>query len=247
MENNEVLNETETGISISDLLLLVKKNIVMILLITFIFTLAGAVYGFKYKEITYTANGSAIILVGNTAGNNTNDYQNVLIAQYMLTTFKDYMSSGVVITDVLNSDSCKGYELDIPSVSNSLTISIKSTNSLVLSVSYKSTNKEQAIKVLNQILDSTYHLSNDGDLKLTLGDKFTILERASDFNTSASRGAALVICIAFAIGAMLSLGIVLVKYLLDDTYRSKEDFERQLNVSLIANLPMIREEKGGIK
>ena len=215
----------------------------MILVITFLFTLAGAIYGLKYKETTYTASGSAIILVGQ--GDSTNEYQNVLIAQYMITTFQDYMSSGAVITDVVNSESCKEYNLNVNNVINSLSINTLSTNSLVLNVKYKSNNKEQAIKVLNQILDSTYALSNSEKYKKTLGDKFIILDYSSDFNTEGSRGAALIIIITFILGVIISLAIILLKYLLDDTYTSKEAFEKQLNVNVLTCLPLIKEEKGG--
>ncbi len=243
MENNEVLNNEESGISFDELFTLVKKNIVMILLITILFTLAGAIYGLKYKETTYTANGSAVILVGQ--GDSTNEYQNVLIAQYMLTTFQDYMSSGAVITNVVNSDACKGYNLNVSSVINSLSIDTLSVNSLVLNVKYKSNNKEQAIKVLNQILDSTYELSNSEKYKDTLGNKFIILDYASDFNTEGSRGAAIVILITCAIGIIISFAIIILKYILDDTYTSKEAFEKQLNINVISCLPLINDEKGG--
>ena len=107
-------------------------------------------------------------------------------------------------------------------------------------------NEEKSIAVLNQILASTKRLADEGTAKELLGNKFFILADASKASTTASRGAALVIIACFLVGAMLSFGVILIQYLLDDTYNSKEAIEKNLNINVIASLPDISDvETGG--
>ncbi len=248
MENNMNVNtntvQDETGISLNDLIFLIKKNFIMVFIITFIFTLGGAIYGLNFKKITYTSTATAMVLVGDNSGG-SGAYQEMLTAQYMINSFKDYINSNLVAKDVINSDECSKYELSIRDVQDNLTVSTQTTNSLVLTLKYKSDNKEEAIEVLNQILDSTEFLSNQQD---KLKDTFIIIDKAEEISTIASRGAAIVIIICFVLGAALSFGIVLIKFLLDDTYTSKEAIEKAYNINVIASLPNLADmENGGAK
>ena len=47
MENEKKIEEQ--GLSISDIVFIIKRNILFIILLTVIFTLAGAFYGLKVK------------------------------------------------------------------------------------------------------------------------------------------------------------------------------------------------------
>lgn len=244
MENNENKVVEESGISLSDLIFLAKKNVLLILIVTMIFTIAGAVYGLRFKQISYTSTATAIVSVSAEPGN-TNNYQNILAAQYMINSFKDYIDSIPVAAEVVDSDDCKEYDLSIKQVLDHLTVSTESTNSLVLTLKYVSNNEEESIVVLNQILASTKRLADEGTAKELLGNKFFILSDASKDSTTASRGAALVIIVCFLIGAMLSFGVVLIQYLLDDTYNSKEAIEKHYNINVIASLPDISDSEAG--
>ena len=241
MENNEIIVQEEAGISFNDLFFLIKKNLVMIMIITFLFTLAGGIYGFGFKSYTYTSTATAIVYGEN---NSNNPYQDVLTAQYMINTFKDYITSNVVAKDVMSSDSCKDYNLDIKHIQENLSVSTQTTNSLVLTIKYKAASEKEAITVLNQILDSTEFLSNQTE---QLKDIFIVMDRAEEVSTVGSRGAAMVIIICFIIGALLSCGIVLIKFLMDDTYTSKEAIEKHYNINVIASLPNIIDVVGGSK
>ena len=68
MENNNQNNSQELrndGISFVELFNLLKKNILLIIVITFIATVIGGVYGAFIKKPVYSATSTAVIQVDN--------------------------------------------------------------------------------------------------------------------------------------------------------------------------------------
>lgn len=252
MEQKQIIAEEEKGISLSDLFFLIKRNILLILIITGLFTVGGAVYGLRFKKITYTATSTAIVMVDSGTSSASGDYQNYLTSTYLINTFKDFIVSNNVVKQVIESPDCTKYDLTIKEINDNITIST-STNSLILTLKYSCADQDEAIKVLNKIVEMTIESANKLDenndpVYKTLCGNFVVMDQADTQNTTASRGATLVIVICFLIGFIISFAIVLVKYLTDDTYTSKDDFERVYNINVLSLLPDISDyEKEGSK
>ncbi len=253
MSIRENIIEEEKGLSLSDLLFLVKRNIILIVIITGLFTIAGAVYGLKFKKISYTATSTAIVMV-DRAGNASSSaaYQDYLTASYLINTFKDFIVSENVVKKVVESNECKDYNLTVGGVKSATSISTTS-NSLILIIKYSCYDKQQAIDVVNQLTKSTIEVadskdSEGNDVYKILAGNFVVMDNAGERNVSASRGASVVIVVSFLIGFIISFAIVLIKYLTDDTYTSKDDFERVYNIDVLSLIPEISEyEKEGGK
>ena len=89
----------EQGLSLSDLLFLVKRNIIMVIIVTMVFIIVGAVYGFKIKKPTYTATTTAIVYVDTSAGgNNPTMANNFSYATYFTSTFSSFIKSNPVLS-----------------------------------------------------------------------------------------------------------------------------------------------------
>ncbi len=100
MENNNQNNSQELrneGISFVELFNLVKKNIILIIIITFIATVIGGVYGAFIKKPVYSANATAVIQVDNKE---IQEYNAFVYAQYLVNTMSEFIVSDSVIIEV---------------------------------------------------------------------------------------------------------------------------------------------------
>lgn len=248
MEDNQIINtnEEEKGITLNDILFIIKKNILIIILITAILTVGGAVYGFFFKPYKVTATATAVVMVDTSNGStNQSDYQNLVQATYMINTYSEMIKSNMVAKMVQASETGQKYDLTIKGIIENTTVK-SSTNSLIVTISYKcsaekATEVDKAIEICNAILDKTIELVNSKDGEEYVYDKLANclkkVDEASVDTAIASRGAAKVILICFAIGLVLSFGIAFIRHLLDDTYTSKEDFEKTFKINVLTLLP----------
>ena len=68
-----------------------------------------------------------------------------------------------------------------------------------------------------------------------LADKLVVMEKVeSNQDVTYRRGALTTILISFLIGLVLSFIIILIKYLTDDTFTSKESFEEVTGINVLS-------------
>lgn len=97
IEQNNSQNHNE-GISFIELFSLVKKNFVLILVVTLLFTVAGAVYGRFVKKPVYSATATAVIQVD--AGSASSEYNAFVYAQYLVNSMAEFIVSDNVTKEV---------------------------------------------------------------------------------------------------------------------------------------------------
>lgn len=235
-------NYEDNGLSLRDLVFLAKKNILLILIVTLICTLIGAIYGLGFKETKYTASASAIVMAESSSATK-NGYQDYLYSNYLMNTFQEFVVSNPVI-ELVRSDLSKN-KLTINEIINSTTISV-GTNSVILNIKSVTNDRQLSIDMVNSILNNAIKVANqtreDGEYKYSiLANKITDMEYATE--ATGSRGASIVIVVSFVIGLVISFAIILIKYLMADTYSSKEEFERDFNINVLAMVPEITGEE----
>lgn len=258
----------EQGITFADLWFLVKRNILFILIITLVFTILGGIYGLKIKKPTYTATTTAIVFVDtSSSGGSTSVVNNYSYATYFTSTFSTFIKSNPVLTLTCNNLKEKGYEYTRKDLKNCVSVGTES-NSLIITIVAKVSSKdekagrERAQAIANTILESTiqeankYKYDDNGNVVLdnngnpvyeylVLAEKIVAMEKVE--NTSDvvySRGAGTTIIIAFLIGLIVSMGIILIKYLADDTFSSKEVLEKMTGLAVFASIPEITNNGG---
>ena len=238
-------NFEERGLSLSDLFFLAKKNLLMILIIIFCFILGGAVYGFGIRKTTYTADATAIVMAESSTST-VNGYQDYLYSNYLINTFKDFIISDSVME--LVKEELSEYGLSKEQIINSITVSV-TTNSLIVRIKAKTGQHDLAIKLVNTVLNKAIEAANvkeNDEYKYSvLANKLIDMEYA--YEAVGSRGALTVLVISALLGVIISFGIVLIKYLVDDTFTSKEEFEQTYNLKIIALLPSIQVNGGSNK
>lgn len=87
---NETPNE---GVSLGDILFVLKKNWLLILIITFVCTLVGGIYGLFINKPTYSAKVTSIIQAEHSASTEASDFS---YSTYLVKSFPDIIKSDVV-------------------------------------------------------------------------------------------------------------------------------------------------------
>lgn len=252
-ENNIVEVQEEQGISIKSLLYLCKKNLLLIILITALCTLVAAVYGFGFKSYSYTSTATALCEADPSSGGGS-EYSAYSYAVYLTNTFKDFITSDPV-TDLTKQklDALKETKgPDYPSISsqgikNAITVTL-GEYSVIIVIKVKTSNQELSADIANLVLESAIEAANEvdpntGKVKYQiLYDKLKVVDNAK--KEAGSRGALTVCLIGFAVGIVLSIAVIIIKYLNDDTYTSKEDFEKEYKINILAAIP---DSNGGHK
>ena len=90
-------NSNNEGISFVELFSLFKKNIILIAVVTIVFTIIGGVYGKFIKKPVYSATATAVIQVDNS---NMTEYNAFVYAQYLVNSMSEFIVSDNVTKEV---------------------------------------------------------------------------------------------------------------------------------------------------
>ena len=164
IDQNNTQNLQNEGISFVELFSVLKKNIILILIVTVVFTAFGAVYGKFVKKPVYSATATAIIQVDDS---NITEYNAFVYAQYLVNSVSEFIVSDSVTKEVAkvlideqygithdevdgvvkhysNAESKEITELDYNKMITSKSASIKSgtsisskEESLIINITYK--------------------------------------------------------------------------------------------------------------
>lgn len=239
-ENNINTSQEETGLSIGDIFLIIRKHLIAIILFIVCFSAAGmglAIYK-DNKSPRYTAYSTMVVAVsGDTELVPTQQYQ---LAYYMSTTFVEFIPEDVVLEPV-----AKKYGLSVGALRGGLGLGIKN-ESLIIQLTYTSNNPEKSADILNDIMESTITVANttstidEKDVKKypLLHSNISVLTEASKDKYSLSSSKMKYTVIFFAIGAVAAAIYVVLRELLDNSFKSSEQIEKELGIRVISSIPL---------
>lgn len=108
------------------------------------------------------------------------------------------------------------------------------TGTQTMEVKYKNTNPAIAQKLLNQITDEFISLSHE----LVPNGSVKIIETAKLPVAAISPNKKMNIVIAFILGFMISMGLVFLLEYLDNTIKTKEQLENELDIPVVGIIPL---------
>lgn len=152
-------------------------------------------------------------------------------------------------------------QLDLNMSPASLSRRIKVTtkdNTRVIGVEFTDTNPERAALILNTICKVATDeingiIGGKNGTEENKEDVITVVYEAAVPTAPSSRGAKTIAILAAALGGILSLGVLVVIFMVDDTIRTEDDVERYLGLSTLAVIPVsaelgtVKKPKGGKK
>ena len=228
------MNEMEEQvISISEIFEALKKRWILIVSITLVATLISGVLSFFVIKPTYET--STKVFIGkeesNVEGYNTNDIQ---MYQKLLQTYAETIKTNEVIQAAIKNTNTN---LTVEEVKKSLTVTPIS-DTQILQIKYQNKNPQVAKKILGNITDEFIILAKE----LVPNGNVRVIEAVQLPENPVAPNKKMNIAIAFLLGLMVSVGLVFLLEYIDNTFKSKENLEKELGIPVIGLIPSFEEE-----
>ena len=227
------MNEMEEQvISISEIFEALKKRWILIVSITLIATLISGVLSFFVIKPTYET--STKVFVGkeesSTEAYNTNDIQ---MYQKLLQTYAETIKTNEVIQAAINNANA---DLSVGAVKGSLTVSPLS-DTQILQIKYQNQDPETAKRILENITNEFIVLAKE----LVPNGNVRVIEAVQLPQNPVAPNKAMNVAIAFLLGLMVSVGLVFLLEYLDNTFKNKDQMERELDIPVVGIIPEVKE------
>lgn len=222
----------EQVIRLDDLFEALKKRWLMIVVITLLATVASAVFSFFVIKPQYEA--STKVFIGKDEGENQNYSQNdVIMYQKLMKTYSETIKTKDLVSRSLKGTSLK---LEPEEVLNNLTV-VSVTDTQILEIKYKSKNPKEAEVVIEEIAEEFIETSKE----LVPNGNIKIIEKVELPEKPVSPNKKMNIAIAFLLGLMVSIGLVFLLEFLDNTFKNKEQLERELDLPVLGSIPNMKD------
>ena len=219
----------EQVISISEIIDAVKKRWKIIALTTALATVVSGIFSFFVISPTYEA--STKIFIGKegaeSEGYNSSD---VSMYQNLIKTYSELIKTKDLVNKAIDNSQ---YDLSVNNVLNGITVNTL-TGTQILQISYQSKSPSIAKNILesitNEFITKAEELVPNGNVK--------ILESVELPKNPVAPNKTMNIAIAFILGMMVGFGIVFLLEYLDNTYKNKEQLEKDLDIPVLGVIPM---------
>lgn len=223
------MNEMEEQvISLSEIFEALKKRWIMIVAITLTATIISGVLSFFVIDPVYET--STKVFVGKEESDATYNSSDISMYQQLLQTYAQAIQTKDLVNRAISGLNYN--ELEASTVVNSLTVTpISSTQ--ILQIKYQSKNPEEAKDVLKSVTDEFIVTAKE----LVPNGNVRVIEEVELPENPVSPNKKMNIAIAFLLGLMVSVGLVFLLEYLDNTYKNKEQLEKDLGIPVLGAIP----------
>ena len=219
-------------ISISEILDSLKKRWKMIVVITLCATLLSGVVSFFVLKPQYEATTKVFIGKEEGAEQGYNQSDVIMYKQLMKTyleTVKTKDLIGRALEDVKT-------ELEVKEVLAGLTVT-NVTDTQILEIKFKGKNPEEARDIVAAVTGEFINTSKT----LVANGNVRVIEEVVVPENPVSPNKKMNIAIAFILGLMVSVGLCFLLEFMDNTFKSKEQLEREIDIPVLGTIPNIIE------
>ncbi|WP_418223277.1 YveK family protein [Clostridium isatidis] len=211
-----------------------KKRWFMIVSITLAATIISAAISFFLIKPKYAA--STKLFIGKeeaeSQGYNQND---VTMYQKLMKTYSATIKTKDLVERALEGSKIN---LNTNTVLENLTVTTV-TDTQILEIKYQSVDPMEAKTVIEGLSNEFMKTSK----KLVPNGNIQIIESVEVPDKPVSPNKKMNIAIAFVLGLMVSVGLALLLEFLDNTFKTKEQIERELDIPVIGTIPQVKEDK----
>ncbi len=231
-KENSVKNSTKNN-PIS-FLSVIYKNLVLIILITILCGLCGALYGFVKVKPVYTASRSVILRTSVKLEEDRNSASNdATLAKIYLGEVEKALKAPDVISYASDIYNKQGDVLSSGAVSVNY-----GTESLIFKVSYTDVDEETASNKLGALIDAAADRLED----LIMAEEVTLINVQKEADISVNSSFDRYVILGVVAGILISLAIVAIRYGLDNTVKDKSEYEYLTGVSVIALIDEVQDK-----
>ncbi|MBQ7373165.1 MAG: hypothetical protein IJW64_01200 [Clostridia bacterium] len=245
---DEIIREEETSFfSAKAIIKELKRHLLKIFAVIVAFAILGGAYGLFFADVTYKTEASVIAFDDDVYADETEE---ITVIQSIASSARAMImsTSGNLVfekaVETLEEKGIKG--LTIEAIKECLTVT---NTSMFVNFTYE-TSSVNAQVILDTIVSEFLSVLNEkhdnGKYVMTMfGGKLKTFTSASEIKED-KFGSAISSAILFgAVGAVLSVGLVVVLALLRQTFLDKESVEKELGIEVLAVVEELKEEKGG--
>lgn len=222
----------EQVISIEEIFEALKKRWKMIALITIVATVISGVFSFFIIDPVYEA--STKLFVGKEENSeevyNSND---IAMYQKLLKTYSETIKTRDLLTSAIKDSK---YDLEVGDVSSALTV-VPVADTQILQIKYQSKDPKEAEIVLKAISNNFIKTAKE----LVPNGNVRTIEAVEMPEKPVSPNKKMNIAIAFLLGLMVSVGLAFLLEYLDNTYKTKEQLEKELELPVLGVIPTLDE------
>lgn len=217
----------EQGLSLAELVTLILRKWIFIGAITVLVAAIATFYAFNVTP-KYQSKANVMVQVPNST---TETGFNLTDARNLMGTVEEFIKSEVVLEKLISD-----LQLTMTSsqIKSGLTTST-SAGSYFVHVSFESTSKDLAKTITNGVIDAAINVANSGEFDL-LKDKIVRTSSAAE-GVYVSPNKTLYVIIGILLGGIIGVGIVLLMELTNNTYRDKDEIEKELKVQVLGTIP----------
>lgn len=205
---------------------------IFIIVTTVIFAIAGIVYSKVLKEPKYTA--TATMLLAQTSNNDaaTITSTDLTINNQLISTYKDLAKSSAVVRTIMNNLNIT--DMSEGALKSEINVTAK-TGTQMLNVSVTDVDAYKATRITNELttvfaekVKELYKMDN-----INVVDKAEVPTSPSNISHTKTT----VMCAA--VGFILSVAIIFIANMLDNSIHTASDIERALKLPVLAELPQL--------
>lgn len=225
------MNEMEEQvISLSEIFEALKKRWIMIVAITLAATLISGLVSFFVIDPVYET--STKLFIGKEESDDTAyNSSDINMYQQLLQTYAQAIKTKDLASRAIGTLS---YDLEPSTVISNLTVNpISSTQ--ILEIKYKSKDPQESKDVLKNVADEFIVTAKE----LVPNGNVRVIEEVELPESPVSPNKTMNIAIAFLLGLMVSIGLVFILEYLDNTYKNKEQLEKELDIPVLGTIPDI--------
>ncbi|EOU1649196.1 YveK family protein [Clostridium perfringens] len=222
----------ENIISLQEIAYALKKRWKLIALITIAATLVSAILSFFVIKPQYEAKAKLFIGKQETQENNAYNNSDVMMYQQLMKTYAELVKTSDLVTKAVKSANLDYNQNEIKAILNNLTAS-PSADTQILDLNFKGENPKEVLKVTEAITDEFISESKE----LIPNGNVQVIQKPQLPEHPVSPNKKLNILIAFLLGLMIGVGVVLLLEYLDNTFKSREELEKTLELPIIGAIP----------
>lgn len=223
----------ENTISLQEIVYALKKRWKLIALITIAATLISAILSFFVIKPQYESKTKLFIGKQETSQNTANyDNNDIMMYQKLMKTYAELVKTSDLVTKAVKSTNLDYNQKEIKGILNNLNVT-PSADTQILDLSFKGENPKEVLKVTeaitNEFISESKELIPNGNIQ--------VIQKAQLPEQPVSPNKTLNILIAFVLGLMVGVGVVLLLEYLDNTFKSREELEKTLELPIIGTIP----------
>ncbi|TGY46128.1 YveK family protein [Clostridium perfringens] len=223
----------EITINLQEIAYALKKRWKLIALITIAVTLISAILSFFVIKPQYEA--STKLFIGKQeSSQNTAVYDNsdIMMYQKLMKTYAELVKTSDLVTKAVKSANLNYNQKEIKEILDNLN-AIPSADTQILDLSFKGVNPKDVLKVTEAITNEFILESKE----LIPNGNIQVIQKPQLPENPISPNKKLNIIIAFVFGGILGVGVVLLIEYLENTFKSREELEKTLELPIIGTIP----------